>query len=93
MTDVLQSSVNKVMADEQATSIVKAEIRATAKDIFVELLKPYLHRIVYEQQTLPESQSIKKLADLAARCAPYLYQSFGIITVNDDALWRKKADG
>lgn len=96
MVDMQQMMMSKA----QANAHIQAEIRQTARDIYVGLVTPYLNRVVYEPDIAfadrprePSANAIKELADLAMKAAPYLHQSAGLVQVDDEQLWGKVEAG
>jgi len=81
---------------QQVEAMLKAEQRQLGAEIYKDLVIPYLQRIVYQSPedaalpgaiTSPQPDALRQLAALAAKCAPYLQEAFGLIRVSDAALW------
>lgn len=81
-TDIKQLMVAK----SQMEAMLQAEIRQTARDIFVKLVTPYLENVAVgrDKEAAPH---VKRCADLAWKAAPYLHQAAGMVSVDDDKHW------
>lgn len=84
--------VNQVrQMKEQMNAIIQAEVRQTAKEIFVGLVVPFF------QQTQaggvpcrPMGEILRDYATLAYKAAPYLHEAAGMVQVNDEQMWGEK---
>lgn len=91
----MATDLSKLMAGKmQMEAALQAEIRQTARDVYVALLAPYLSKVVYGDKDIHgmpplkvTPSAIKELAALAWKSAPYLHQAAGMVQVDDEQLW------
>lgn len=78
---LLKSEAEKRQINEAMSLMIQSEVRRTATDIYT--------RLIVQHFNDPELDiaKIKTCAAMAAKCAPYLHQSLGVISVDDEAIW------
>ncbi len=85
--------VNQVrQIKEQMNAMIQAEVRQTAKEIFVGLVVPFLQQM--QSGGIPSRQMgeiMKDYASLAYKAAPYLHQAAGVVQINDAQIWEDAA--
>jgi hypothetical protein len=95
--------IQKMMAGKmQMEAAIQAEVRQTARDLFVRLAGPYLEQVIYRNTNSdggprvgpdgtakPHPLIVKAIAGLAMKCAPYLHQAAGMVQIDDEKHWGK----
>jgi hypothetical protein len=89
-------------AEQQAVAMqmmISAEIRETARDLFVSLIDGHLQQKLFFEARNTDTVAadpqvdlrlVKLAADLSVRCAAYLHQAAGMIDIDDAKQWRQK---